>query len=44
MLRRLLEAAALTLPLMAILFLPIAAETLTGTHYLFPGPTGSGGE
>jgi hypothetical protein len=36
MLRRLLEAAAMTLPLMAILFLPIAIETLTGTHYLFP--------
>lgn len=36
MLRRLLEATALTLPLMAVLFLPIAAETLTGTHFLFP--------
>jgi hypothetical protein len=36
MLRRLLEAAALNLILMAILFLPIAIETLTGTHYLFP--------
>jgi hypothetical protein len=35
LIRRLMEAAAMTLPLMLVLFLPIAVDVLSGSSYLY---------